>query len=543
VSKPSANVAIGSEGNAWQASSRGIEAVTIRVNTASTVCLVVASTLAAPRVAIAQLAPSTSAQSASSAPAPDRTVAPAPAQPASPSATAAEAAPTATDLAPTAAPPAPQPASPAATAGSFAQYGYPGEVVAPPDRPTTAAVPESVEHPRRARTRFGEQGQFAILTGARLGISSASYTHSEASAFDVAFEPAIEYFVARNVSVGVELDVHHSHGRGYDAFGLIDVDDTLLGAGLHLGLNVPLSRNVSIYPLFAAGFHHEKQTWHTNPGAVGITSTAVAPALDAPASPVTVTRLGPWIQGTLPLLYHPVEHFFVGIGPSVYQDFSRAEGGAQDHKQRTYYGADFVLGGSFDFRSMRADEDDTPSPSDDPRPTERRPRKFGDAGTVLLTEESGFSWHAHDYSGSDRYTSVSVAGAFDWFFTKDQSLGLGAFYSGTSDLFTFYGGRQGTDAVGISGRYGFLVPFYSWFSIYLRMSLQYSLQGEEVGIATSHSNVLTASVFLPALAHLASHFFVGLGPSASEDLVHTEQRGPDVMRTAFGVTSVIGGWL
>ncbi len=45
------------------------------------------------------------------------------------------------------------------------------------------------------------------------------------------------------------------------------------------------------------------------------------------------------------------------------------------------------------------------------------------------------------------------------------------------------------------------------------------------------------------LHHPASHFFVGIGPSVSEDIVHTTDRGPQNRRTAYGASTIIGGWL
>lgn len=66
---------------------------------------------------------------------------------------------------------------------------------------------------------------------------------------------------------------------------------------------------------------------------------------------------------------------------------------------------------------------------------------------------------------------------------------------------------------------------------------------QEDGLFRTQSDVLNASIIVPAMLHLASHFFVGFGPAVSEDLVHTEATGPEVRRTAFGATSLIGGWL
>ena len=44
-------------------------------------------------------------------------------------------------------------------------------------------------------------------------------------------------------------------------------------------------------------------------------------------------------------------------------------------------------------------------------------------------------------------------------------------------------------------------------------------------------------------AVIATHFFVGVGPSLNTDVMHTEERGPDVRRTSVGVGTMIGGWL
>jgi len=443
-----------------------------------------------------------------------------------------------------AAPPrAPSPAPSAPSGGvAFGQFGSPIEVAAPDDRPTTPAVPPPISSgPKPKIPRFGDAGQFAILAESGIGLTSSSYSNSSASAFNVAFEPSVEYFVVRNFSIGVELDLSHSSDRSYVPGALVDTKYTLLGGGVHFGLNVPFAKVLSVYPLLMVGVHHIEQTAEVIQGNPG----PLIPA-DSPAQ--RLSRTGPWLSFELPLLYHPVEHFFVGLGPAVYHDFSHAEGGYGTWAERTSLGGTFVLGGYFDPRPKATNPDD-PSLEDSVPPVDQR--RFGDPGTVVLTEESSFSWRAQSYAGDvPTRNTFAIAGGFDWFFMHHQSLGLAAFYSTTGRYSSGPGEPLLTNAtgVGVSARYGFVVPFSSWFSLYPRMSFEYSVATVDVTSGASrsireHSHIVQASIFVPATVHLTTHFFIGFGPSVSVDIVHTVDGGPEPRRTAFGVSSLLGGWL
>lgn len=426
--------------------------------------------------------------------------------------------------------------------GSFAQYGSPVEITAPDDR-TTQTLPleaTSIRKPKPKHPQFGDRGQFAILAGSRVGIGSSSYSNSDAGGFGVSFEPSVEYFVLRNFSVGVELDASYGTGRSYGAGGsFFEAKNTLVGAALHLGLNVPLADALSIYPLAAFGFHYVQQTYELLEGGADFR---------VPGSEASLTKVGPWLSVSLPLLYHPAEHFFVGLGPVFYHDFSHAEGGwgGGAGALRSTIGATFVLGGYLD----PSEEATAPDEFD---PTPRKAPRFGDPGTFVLTEETGISWRSASYAGIDQMRqSFSIAGGLDWFFTRNQSLGLSAFYD-NQETPGFPPGPLVTHGTAFGGgvRYGFVLPFYSWFSVYPRMALVYSrvtvdIPADIVSSASSvstASDVLTASVFVPAMLHLATHFFVGVGPTVSEDIVHTQETGPQTRRTALGASTIIGGWL
>ncbi|HEX3596472.1 MAG TPA: hypothetical protein VHU80_15285, partial [Polyangiaceae bacterium] len=388
--------------------------------------------------------------------------------------------------------------------------------------------------PGRKPSRFGDQGQVAIVTTSTLGITSRSYANGSAGFFDVWFEPSLEYFILRNISLGIELDLVHQRTRSYSGDSLFENGFTRFGAGLHFGVNVPISKAFSVYPLAMVGFHHDEQTTKFVSTAPGTTAV--------PFAPTTISRMGPWLSFEVPLLYHPVEHFFVGLAPAVYHDFASAEQGSTVLTHSTEVEGRFVLGGYFDPRKTDADDDEPEPAANDPAAKHSR---FGDRGTVVLTEESAFHWRSTSYPEGDSATNISLDGGFDWFFTEHQSLGFGAFYSKTTSISGASTTRLETDGegLGILGRYGFVVPFYSWFSLYPRLALEYSIGSTSQGTFRSDNHALTASIFVPVMFHLATHFFVGFGPSVSEDIVHVEGSAPQNRGTSFGASTLVGGWL
>ena len=64
--------------------------------------------------------------------------------------------------------------------------------------------------------------------------------------------------------------------------------------------------------------------------------------------------------------------------------------------------------------------------------------------------------------------------------------------------------------------------------------------------------IITAQAFVPLLLHVATHFFIGLGPTISRDIDSTERIGigtpsgqtvvDPVKTTTIALQSVIGGW-
>lgn len=163
---------------------------------------------------------------------------------------------------------------------------------------------------------FGGKGQIAISSDAALVVSSASTSGVTGSTTTIQLHPALDYFVVQNISVGGFLGVDYSKTG--------DSHATRLGIGPRVGYNLPLSDLLSVWPKI--GFSYS--------------STSSSTTVNTPAGPTsgTVTASSFALNLYVPLMFHPVQHFFAGFGPFLDTDLSG------DIKQ-TVFGAKLTVGG------------------------------------------------------------------------------------------------------------------------------------------------------------------------------------------------------
>ena len=169
---------------------------------------------------------------------------------------------------------------------------------------------------------FGMLGQIAIS-----GELQASFTHESTSSPGgggsssinvVSFQPALDYFVAPNVSVGGALVI--THGDSGSGSG----SETAVGILARAGYNLHLAPIVSFWPQLAIGYLHDS---FSGGGASG--------------SGYSVP-----LQLFAPILVHVTTHLFVGIGPAFSTDLlSKVEG--MDAGKITDIGISSVVGGYF----------------------------------------------------------------------------------------------------------------------------------------------------------------------------------------------------
>ncbi len=395
-----------------------------------------------------------------------------------------------------------------------------------------------------------------MLFDPSIWITSTSYTNSSAGVFTVAFEPSFEYFVARNVSLGMEIDLSYSNQKGYGADGsLVQTKRSLLGGGVHLGVNFPLSKAFSVYPLLQLGVHRSNQQESLLQGRS--LSIAASPT-GSPNYGVT----GPWIELLLPVLYQPVPHFFLGVAPRVYHDFSHGQASASADAERTLLGVALLFGGFFDPGEASADHeapDALLDETDAEQPQLASPRvRFGRRGTFLLTDGTSLSYTSTSYAGTAAsQETVSVSPGVDWFFSDSHSFGGFATYAHSSvvGLATDNAGSAAPltvttkrDTIGVGARYGHVVSFSDSASFYPRLGLAYThsnFSQVEGGARDEYpDNALTFSITLPVMIHFAPCLVIGFGPEFATDIFHYYRAGsPQVQATTVGLTTLLGGWL
>jgi len=131
-------------------------------------------------------------------------------------------------------------------------------------------------HAQDGRT-FGDTGEF-VPSG------SASFVHTSAQD-SLALSPELQYFVLPNFAVGIGLLYTHASIINQPSF------DTY-GGSASIGYNLRLASNVSVFPQI--GF----SALHSTSSAGG-----------------AQVFLGSGLF--IPVLFHPVPHFFLGIGPAI----------------------------------------------------------------------------------------------------------------------------------------------------------------------------------------------------------------------------------
>jgi hypothetical protein len=170
-----------------------------------------------------------------------------------------------------------------------------------------------------APSSMGQPGQVAISGDFQLSFSYQSTSAAEGddpdSVTTIQLAPAADFFVAPSFSVGGQvIFVHSSAG-----------DSSITGYGLapRVGYFAALGPKVGLWPTVSLGYVHSSADF----GDLG----------DASGYQVIV-------QARLPLLFQPVDHFFLGIGPVFQTDLiSKVED--EDADKDTAFGLQSVVGG------------------------------------------------------------------------------------------------------------------------------------------------------------------------------------------------------
>jgi hypothetical protein len=201
-----------------------------------------------------------------------------------------------------------------------------GEAAAGGAAVSTDAVPES-------KGAFGKSGQIAISSDLELKFESRTSkspdppdgTGEDVKTTTITIGPALDYFVADSISIGGKIQYSNISSDGGDL--------SLIGIGPRVGYNLGLTDNISLWPKLS--FIYAMAT-------ADITTAAG----DDEAKTTKMT-----IGVDVPFLFHPAEHFFIGIGPYFEMDLSASQkvgdGDSTDGPKDTAFGVRTVVGGWF----------------------------------------------------------------------------------------------------------------------------------------------------------------------------------------------------
>jgi hypothetical protein len=128
-------------------------------------------------------------------------------------------------------------------------------------------------------------------------------------------------------------------------------------------------------------------------------------------------------------------------------------------------------------------------------------------------------------------TTVALMPALDVFVARNFSVG------GQIVMLWLMGGARAT-SIGVAPRVGYDVPIADKISFWPKGALSFS-QWSDRNASGSH---VTAEVYTPFLLHPAPHFFVGLGPLFSFDLLSRQDGRAANRNVDFAVSTTVGGW-
>jgi hypothetical protein len=150
---------------------------------------------------------------------------------------------------------------------------------------------------------FGAKGEKAISSDVGLSISNTKVSGVDGSSTIVVLRPALDYFVVDSLSVGGFVGVEYASAPGGSS--------SSISIGPRVGYNVTLSDRLSLWPKIGFAIAHTSQTDNGATLPSGLT-------VGAGGDDNTSVQLNLFV----PVMFHPVPHFFLGLGPALDQDLS-----------------------------------------------------------------------------------------------------------------------------------------------------------------------------------------------------------------------------
>jgi hypothetical protein len=171
----------------------------------------------------------------------------------------------------------------------------------PPRAPSGPALPDVATNSPSGR--FGGKSQIAVSSDAGFSIGNTSVSGVDGSTTAIVLRPAVDYFVADYISIGGFLGLDYASTPGGSS--------TTFSIGPRVGYNIPLSERFSLWPKLGFAFASTSQQQDD-------TELATGQTVDSDDETNTSLQLNLFA----PFMFHPVEHFFVGVGPAFDLDLT-----------------------------------------------------------------------------------------------------------------------------------------------------------------------------------------------------------------------------
>jgi hypothetical protein len=156
----------------------------------------------------------------------------------------------------------------------------------------------------------------------------------------VVVTPSADCFVVESFSLGSFAGFLHRRQAGYVGSSLVETKTTGFAFGLRAGYNWELGPSFSLWPRAGVVFatRHVKQRLSSETQSGSLSEEASVVELEFDETSLAVHLF-------VPLLIHPVPHFFIGIGPELQRDLERKAG--QVKNEGTLIGLASTVGGWF----------------------------------------------------------------------------------------------------------------------------------------------------------------------------------------------------
>lgn len=162
--------------------------------------------------------------------------------------------------------------------------------------------------PDALSTHFGVRGQFVISSDAGLFVSNTHQTGRNGSTTTTELRPAVDYFLTDPVSVGGFVGLDYTNVRGGSS--------TTFSIGPRVGYDIRMTSRVSVWARAGVSFATTNQSVDTQTQTQTVDGATVTTQI--PGSTTNTHNLA--VNVFFPILFHPVDHFFIGFGPALDAD-------------------------------------------------------------------------------------------------------------------------------------------------------------------------------------------------------------------------------